>query len=238
MIQRPLDALVDHVDPMWSYVREWITALPYAVEILPVERSVANATLLTLQVTTHATLGALAWETGGILVDHGWLRLLGATSDRMRDGVLAWNGLTTEHVAHLPGQAFMVAHDVAGGFFAMDGGAFGTTTHDVHYFAPDSLTWEHLGCSLTDFVHWALSGDLAGFYASVRWPGWEQEVVEMTGDQGMSFWPMLWAAADRSAGRSRRVVPLREVWDLQQAVAQQVTPLLHKTPIRLHFTAE
>ncbi len=235
MSPRPLDALIDQADPMWPLLQQWIAESPRPVEVLPGERDVAAATLTTLQVTTHSTLGALAWETGGILLNYGWLRILGAASDRMRDGLLAWNGLATDSVPDLIPHAFMVAHDVAGGFFAMDGGAFGTTARQVHYFAPGTLKWENLALAFTDFVHWALTGDLDKFYADIRWPGWEQEVAQMTGDQGFSFWPMLWSAEGKSPERSRRVVPQCEVWKLQQGIARQVTDLPPGTPIRIRF---
>jgi len=109
MAQRPLDALLDQVDPMWPLLQQWIAESPRLVEVLPVERREAITALIALQVTTHSTLGALAWETGGILLDHGWLRILGAASDRMQDGLLAWNGVAADSVPNLIPQAFMVS---------------------------------------------------------------------------------------------------------------------------------
>lgn len=34
--------------------------------------------LLATQVTTRSPMGAVVYHTGGILVDHGWIRILGA----------------------------------------------------------------------------------------------------------------------------------------------------------------
>src|SRR5947209_2382390 len=82
---RSLNELIDHVDPAWPVVQEWLAAARNPIEVLPARREEAERTLLKLQVTTHSVLGAVALETGGMLIDHGWLRLLGSGHDRMRN---------------------------------------------------------------------------------------------------------------------------------------------------------
>src|SRR5262249_8431763 len=71
--QRSLKQLIAVEDPAWPMIRRWIADARHVVEVLPAERTQAVDTLLALQVTTRSPLGALALETGGILVDHGWL---------------------------------------------------------------------------------------------------------------------------------------------------------------------
>lgn len=177
MSKRSLAELLDHADSMWPLIQHWLTIARHAVEVLPVRRSEAEIALLTLQVTTHSPLGALAWETGGILVDYGWLRLLGAGYPRLHDSLLSWNGLGGPSMAPALAQAFLVGHDLLGGFFAINGGAFGGQEGSIFYFAPDTLQWEDLGLAYGDFLQWAIMGDVAGFYADQRsardcWDGW------------------------------------------------------------------
>lgn len=90
----------------------------------------------------------------------------------------------------IPG-ACIVALDVLGGIFALNGGAFPGEMKTIWYFAPDTLDWENLEIGYTDFICWALTKQLGEFYADYRWPGWEHEVKVLTGDQGISFYPPL-----------------------------------------------
>jgi hypothetical protein len=101
-------------------------------------------------------------RSGDILVDHGWLRLLGSGHARLPDTLLTWNGLGEPAMGPPLEGAFVVAVDVLGGVFALNGGGLGSDT-GIHYFAPDSLRWEALGSSHLAFVEWALTGDLAQF---------------------------------------------------------------------------
>ncbi len=75
---RSLDELIDLQDPGWPLVQEWIAKASNPVEVLPADRARAEATLVELQVTTRSPMGAIALETGGLLVDSGWLRILGS----------------------------------------------------------------------------------------------------------------------------------------------------------------
>jgi hypothetical protein len=87
--------------------------------------------------------GAVAFETSGLLVDDGWVRLLGGGSSRM-SGLAEWNGLDgRSRVPETQGMC-LVAHDAIGGFYALDGGALGEGKGGAYYFAPDSLDWENL----------------------------------------------------------------------------------------------
>lgn len=85
------------------------------VTILPREPAAARSCLERLQVTTRSTLGALAHETGGLLVDHGWLRVFGCGHDRLRRALGGWN-----ETLGIPLSDFMIVADVVvGGAFAI-----------------------------------------------------------------------------------------------------------------------
>ncbi len=74
---RPLDELVNERESALPSLIEWSAAAPDRCEILP--PSGRNGEILsTLQVTTRSLLGAIAYSTGGLLVDGGYLRLLGS----------------------------------------------------------------------------------------------------------------------------------------------------------------
>lgn len=61
------------------------------VRVLSAEQVAGEETLKALQVTTKSVLGTVAYNTGGIPVDHGWLRLQGAGSGEMQRTIPTWN---------------------------------------------------------------------------------------------------------------------------------------------------
>lgn len=210
-------------DPAMPMIRGWLAASSRAaaIELLPCEPAHGAIALEALQVTTRSALGSIAYETGGVLVDHGWLRVLGAGHARLARTVAGWNGLPCEPGdAYLPGAMF-VADDVLGGLYAVDVGALGAAHGNVAYFAPDSLRWEDTGLGYTDWLRWALTGDLETFYAGTRWPGWEAEVSSLPGTDAYSIQPFLWLEGAPAPERDRRAVTIRELRDLHLSLARQ-----------------
>jgi hypothetical protein len=65
-------------DPAWPEIAALAAQRPAHIRVLPCDPAAARTCLEALQITTRSSLGALAHETGGILVDHGWLRMLGS----------------------------------------------------------------------------------------------------------------------------------------------------------------
>ena len=44
-----------------------------------------------MQMPTSSPMGAVIYETGGILIHHGWLRILGSGSFKLPRGLMDWN---------------------------------------------------------------------------------------------------------------------------------------------------
>src|SRR5436190_17512085 len=147
---RSLEELINVNEPALPLVREWVAQAVRPVELLPPSPDRDRA-LLQTQVTTRSPMGAIIYETGGILIDDGWLRVLGSGHERLTRTLPGWNvGRSQDYL--------LFADDAVGGFFAINGGAFGTDLKAVYYFAPDSLEWEVLGVGYSQFIHWACSG--------------------------------------------------------------------------------
>lgn len=210
--QRTLVELVDTKEPGIDLVRQWFAEASNDVELLSCSREDGELTLLALQVTTRSPLGAVAYETGGLLIDHGWLRILGAGCPRLPRGLADWNGLDSGD-RRLPG-ALLVGDDAVGGFFAVNGDGLPGPAGNVFYLAPDTLEWEDLELGYSAWLRWTLSGDLAGFYESFRWDGWRGEVSELSGDRAFSIIPFLFTEGPPVGERSRRPVPIEELWGL------------------------
>src|SRR5512139_473442 len=69
----------------WTEVSAAVTAAPYPVDVLPADPARAEACLAALGISTRSWLGAVVANTGGLLVDHGWLRVLGGGHDGLPD---------------------------------------------------------------------------------------------------------------------------------------------------------
>ena len=111
----------------------------------------------------------------------------------------------------------LIGDDAAGGFFALDGGTLGAKQGEVCYFAPDTLAWEGTKLSYTEFLVWSFSGNLAGFYETLRWTGWKDEAAQLDGDQCFWIFPPLWAAGEPVSERDRGQISVSEAYSLTVA---------------------
>ena len=197
-----------------------IAQSPVPVEVLPPDRAQCEACLHQLQVTARSALGTVALNTGGILVDHRWLRVYGGSRGSRRD---AGAGKVNDFPAApsrdgVPPHGLVIAHDVLGGVFALNlatSPACGRPGEpgEVVYFAPDSMAWEPMEGGYGTWITWMLSGKLGRFYESLRWPGWEAQATVLSPRQGLSVIPPLWSreARDDPADASRRPAAMREL---------------------------
>lgn len=236
-VKRTVGQLINAEDDAWPVVLDCVAGAVPPVEVLPVEPSRGEAALLALQVTTRSPMGAIALRSAGLLVDHGWLRILGAGGDRIGEGLREWNELDGSPALDPPlHQAMIVAYDALGGFFALNGGAWSGEPGRVHYFAPDTYDRQESDVGYSDFLQFAMSENLAGFYRDQRWPGWEEEVATLGPDQVISVYPFLGFEDTPLAARTRRPVPAREAWTFHWTMSEQIRDVPTGAPVRIEFT--
>jgi hypothetical protein len=197
-------------DPVLPLLQRSAREAKNHVEILPPPDPASRERgLVELQVTTRSMIGGLVHDTGGILVDHGYLRHLGGGSARLPRVLGAWNAAIEVPMHHF----MVVADDVLGGVFAINGGPLGENRGGIHYYAPDSLQWESLDCGHSDFVFWTFDANLASFYEGARWPGWQEAISGLPGDHVLSCAPPLFTKEGRDLARvDRRPVPAGDHW--------------------------
>ncbi len=75
---RTVDELINKDDPGWPLVRSWIDTAKNKVEILPVDTAKASDALFKHRSLPRSPMGTVVYMTGGLLVDHGWIRILGS----------------------------------------------------------------------------------------------------------------------------------------------------------------
>ena len=204
-MSQTLSELIAVDDPAGPLLREWLEAGDVDAQVLDVEPARRDECLVGLQVTLRSVLGALAYETGGVLVDHGWLRLLGGGH---RELPSLYEALGLDDASSAP-DYLVLGWDVIGGVFALDGGVLRGVKGHVCYYAPDALQWEDLEFGHAEFVRWTLTGGLAMIAGDLRWEGWEAQAPLVPLDEVYLSDPPLWTpqgqAVDEAARRHVRV---------------------------------
>jgi hypothetical protein len=221
---KTVNELINDKDPGWKLVKEWIGAAKNKVEILPADPQKAKDALYKTQVTTASPMGAIVYMTGGLLVDNGWIRILGSGSTKLNRTLPDWNkGKSFGEFGEAP--AFLlIADDALGGFYLLNGGALGTDLGKIYYFSPDSLDFEPLDITYTDFLQFCFNNDLDKFYAGSRWKNWKQEVSILEGDKVYNFYPFLWTDEGKDIDKvSRKVIPVEEQYSLNIDLRKQLT---------------
>ncbi len=213
---RPLGELVNDHEPAWPLVEQWISEAVIDVEVLPTDRTTGEAALHATQVTTRSPMGAIVYQTAGLFLDSGWLRILGAGGNqRCQRSLPGWNEGRSNGF-------YLIADDAVGGSFALNGGGLGEDQGSLYYYAPDSLRWEACNLGYSEFLVWAMTAKLREFYESLRWDGWQAEVSQLTGDQAINFVPFLFLEGPILLKRSRRAVPVAEQYELQLSFQRQL----------------
>lgn len=223
---RSIAELVDVDDPGWPVVTEALAGVDHVV--LPPDSEACRATLLQLQVTARSLLGAVTLNSGGLLLHHGWLRVYGGSGADL-PSLAEVNGFpAVVDPAWAPQAGLILAHDVLGGVFALNGmdctgcGRPGEPGQVV-YFAPDSLEWETFDGGHSAWLIWMLDGGLEKYYADMFWPTWRAEVAGLGLREGITMWPPLFSkeGAENVEGTTRSAVSLREQLGFQADFAGQ-----------------
>ena len=201
---KTLDQLINLNEPAFDRVRASVSKSASKVELLPPAEN-REEVLLKLQVTTRSTLGALVYETGGMLIDNGWIRFLGSGSAILERDIIGWNKNKISN-------SLLVADDAIGGFFAINDGGLGPDMGNMYYWAPDSLDWEELEIGFTDFFEWALSDRVNGFYEDLGKKWLQQEYRKIGTGECLNFYPFLWTEEGSVKGSTKKLIPIEEAF--------------------------
>ncbi|MDN3580679.1 DUF2625 domain-containing protein [Mucilaginibacter flavus] len=195
----------------WPLLLQDIKSAKNKVEILPASNG--KEALYQTQVSTHSYMGAVIYFTGGILVDNGWIRILGSGSKKLQRSLPDWNkGKSFNQLGEQP-SFLLIADDADGGFFAINGGKFGDDMGKVYYLAPERLKWEALHISYSEFLNFCWYGDMKQFYDGLRWTHWQDDLSKLKADEVFTFYPYLWTAEGKDINKvTRNVTPIQEAY--------------------------
>lgn len=174
------------------------------VQVLPAEDAVKKEVRKRFSLDPESVCGTVIENTGGIIIED-WIRLYGSGEVN----IVARNEL-------YPFEELVVGEDILGGLYVyLENGNIG-------YFAPDCLELEDMEIHYPQFLYWCLHGDTDTFYLDYRWEGWQQEVAKLGYDEGVAFYPFLWAEAERFESRERKGVPMDEIIGLEFEYLEQM----------------
>lgn len=218
------EELIDKKDPGWTIVQDWIKTAKNKVEILPVDAAKAKEALYKTQVTTRSPMGAIVFMTGGLLIDDGWIRILGSGNSRFNRSLPDWNkGKSFKEFGETP-SFLLIADDAIGGFYLLNGGGLGSDVGKIYYFSPDNLEYEALDITYSEFLEFCFNNNLDKFYEGNRWNGWREEVSKLKGDEVFNFYPFLWSAEGSDINKSsRKIIPVEEQYSLNIDLRKQMS---------------
>lgn len=208
---RPVDEWINRKDPGWPILKKWIESATNKVEVLPVDTTKSKEVLYNIQVTTRSIMGAVIFSTGGMLIDNGWIRILGSGCSRMQWTLSDWNkGKSINEFGNRP-PYLLIADDAAGGYFAVNYGLLPEGFDSVFYLSPDNLTWAPFGGNYEDFLWFCFTGNLSKFYTGIRWSSWQKDFQTLKPDEVFHILPPLWSAEGKDVEKSsRKPVPAGE----------------------------
>ena len=217
------DELINKTDPAWTLVQDWIKSAKNKVEILPADPVAAKDALYKTQVTTGSPMGAVVFMTGGLLIDDGWIRILGSGNTKFNRTLPDWNkGKSFKEFGETP-SFLIIADDAIGGFYILNGGGLGKDVGKIYYFSPDNLEYEPLDVTYSEFLQFCFYNDLSKFYDGNRWKEWREDVSKIKGDEVFNFYPFLWTAEGSDINKnSRKVITIDEQYALNMDLRKQL----------------
>lgn len=209
---KSLEQLIDSENDAILDIRTAISQAQHSAILL--DRNENSGTLLkALQLSTHSTLGALIYHTGGVLVANGWLRFLASGNEQLERDIVSWN-------QHSDGY-LLVGDDAVGGFFAINGGALGTDVGCLYYLSPDETQWEDLEVGFSDFFSWSLTTNLEQFYADLGKSELQQQFKVIPSNQCIDFYPPLYSREGSVQTSSKQLVSVSERLKQKLALTQK-----------------
>ena len=163
------------------------------VKLLPVDNAVKERIGEKYEMNPNSLLGMLLENTGGIVIDN-WIRIYGAGEI---DFISRNKVFPLDNVA--------IAEDILGGLFVF------LENNNIGYFAPDCLELEDMKIHFNQFLYWCLHGDTDTFYVDYRWENWQSDISNLGCNEGVAFYPFLWAKAESLESRQRKIVPIDEI---------------------------
>lgn len=185
----------------WNKILEYLKNSKSEIKILKTARETPVREMEQYGIEPDSALESIVSHCGGLVFDN-FIRLYGCgeLDIFVRNAELNIDG------------AFVIGEDILGGLFAY------LDERTIWYFAPDTLEWEDLEITYTQFIRWLCIGEVSTFYGDDRWQGWENDIRNIALHEGVLVFPFLWTPAKE---RTRKIVPMNEILRLEMEYNRQ-----------------
>lgn len=243
---KPLSELTKNQQKGWDVISQWSSNGKNKIEILPKDNLRADSVLFKTQLSASSPIGAVVFGCGGILIEDGWIRILGSGCKQFDRSISDWNKGKSSVKFKDQSSYLLVGDDIIGGIYGMKtSGIDEIGIGKIYYFGPNSLRWEATGLSYTGFINFCFSGNLESFYGDFHWSGWNEEIKKLNCNQVISCYPLLWTKEGRELKANRKIVSIQKQWDFywpadkteakpvpvtKKTLSQHDKSLVYKTP--------
>lgn len=201
----------------WNELFEALRQSPNKVEICKSE-SDGYKIIEQMGIGENTTIGLIILNCSMLRIN-GYLRIWGSGNNTTHRNFVDGNN---ELRGYFGGNKVVVADDIWGGCFAINNGDFSGSPQYLWYYAPDTLQWENLEITYSQFIYWAIGPDIQGFYKSFLWDNTRTLLDQITFSQGLSIYPPLWTKECDSKTASVRIIPMNELVKVNIEIAKQL----------------
>jgi len=112
----------------------------------------------------------------------------------------------------------LIAYDILCGLFAINIEKLNV----IEYFAPDTLEWEDLEIDYKDFLYWVTTNQLDTFYQELIVPDLFTLDLSLQSNEVVLTYPFIWSMEYTPSGAARKIVPFKELLEMNADFYRQL----------------
>jgi hypothetical protein len=112
----------------------------------------------------------------------------------------------------------LIAYDILGGLFAINI----EKLNSIEYFAPDTLEWEDLEIDYKEFLYWITTNQLDTFYQELIVLDLLTLDLSLEKNEVVLTYPFIWSMEYTPSGAVRKIVPFKELLEMNADFYKQL----------------
>lgn len=158
----------------------------------------------------NTVLEEIVNNTMGICINN-CVRILGNGDNISWQDIIEFN---LQYKKIIDEQKILVANDIFGGLFCINGQELKENNETIWYFAPDLLEWMDLELNYFDFIKSISSANFEIFYKDFIWKSFYNELNNVKYNQGVFVYPFLWSKECEINSAEKNIISISEIISL------------------------
>lgn len=163
--------------------------------------------LISMGIKENSVLGQVIANTSVVIVDN-YLRVYANGNNEDSHNIYSYNLHLEKYFGD---KKLIIADDIWGGLYAINNGGFNGKQGNIWYFAPDTLEWDDLEISYSEFIAWISSSNLNEFYNLFKWQSFQRDIRDIKFNQGVLIYPFLWSNECDIETADKKIVAFNEL---------------------------